>query len=137
MGINGLFLSYPERYKTGPIGKNKAEMESALRENDVHKHSASQLADGVEISSDAREMLRIMVSKFEADTDDTIARDLTIQNILPASRQTRHLRIRTVPGISIEIILGMREIRKTVFRFLIRSIGIWRYLSWSRPEKSF
>lgn len=80
MGINGFFLSYPERYKTGPIGENRSEIRSALRKNDVQKHSGSQLADGVEISSDAREMLRIMVSKFEADTDDTMARDLTIQN---------------------------------------------------------
>lgn len=78
MGINGLFLSYPERYKTGPIGKNRSEIGSALRKNDVQKHSGSQLADGVEISSDAREMLRKMTSKFEAHTDDTIARDLAI-----------------------------------------------------------
>lgn len=78
IGQIGTVGGFPTGYTENKAAK--AEMGLAFQKNDAQKHSGSPVVDTVEISADAREMLREMVSKFETDTDDTIARDLTIQN---------------------------------------------------------
>ena len=46
------------------------------------------------------------------------------RGILPVSRQIKHLKIRTVHGISVELVLKMKEKHKIRISILIRNIGI-------------
>ncbi len=49
------------------------------------------------------------------------------KDILPVNRQTKPLKIRTAPGISIETVPEMKEKHKTGFSFSTQNIGIRQY----------